>query len=115
VQLLRAGDFSHQLTSGFVQQELVLNSAVQIFVTALFERSVFKYKDRGYRFVLLEAGHFAQNLNLAATALGFGVINVGGFFDRVLDDFLNLDGISHATIYAQVVGAHGSTPAEITW
>ncbi len=65
-----------------VQPEIGLTATVLIFITALFERSTFKYQDRGYRFTLIEAGHVAQNMKLTATALGFSSVNLGGFFDR---------------------------------
>ncbi|OYY69357.1 SagB/ThcOx family dehydrogenase [Sphingomonas sp. 28-63-12] len=107
LRLVRRGDQTHKLSGFFVQPELPLNSAAQLFITAFFERSTFKYRDRGYRFALLEAGHVAQNFNLAGTALGLAVTCVGGYFDRDVDDFLQIDGITRSTIYAQVVGGRG--------
>lgn len=87
-----------------VYREPILGSSLLVFITAMFERSIFKYGDRGYRFVLLEAGHAAQNLNLVSNALGLGSLNIGGFFDREMDDFLGLDGITHSTIYMVAIG-----------
>lgn len=113
VQMLREGDYSQQLGQVMVDPKMP-NSGIQFFITGLFERSVFKYKERGYRFVLLEAGHLAQNLNLAATALGFGIVNIGGFFDREVDAFLGLDGLGHSTIYMQAVGVDGAGEIEIS-
>ena len=63
-----------------LQPEIGMTATILIFITALFERSTFKYQDRGYRYTLLEAGHVAQNLNLVANALGYGAVNIGGFF-----------------------------------
>jgi SagB-type dehydrogenase family enzyme len=74
----------------------------------MFERSTFKYGERGYRFVLLEAGHVAQNLSLTACALGMGCVNIGGFFDRKVDELLELDGLHQSTIYMAGVGDHGA-------
>jgi len=42
---------------------------------------MWKYGERGYRYVWLEAGHVGQNLYLIATALGLGAVAIGGFFD----------------------------------
>lgn len=47
----------------------------------------------------MEAGHVAQNINLVATALGLGVVDLGGYYDRRIDDLLNLDGVTHSTVY----------------
>jgi len=107
VRLLRAGDEPRQLSRLLVQPQVSLDASVIVFVTAMFERSVFKYRDRGYRFTLLEAGHVAQNLNLVSTALGLSVLNVGGFFDRDVDDFLGIDGLNHSTVYMLAIGGPG--------
>lgn len=76
-----------------------------VFITALFARASFKYREQGYRFALLEAGQVAQNLNLVANALGLGTVNIGGFFDRDIDALLEIDGVVHSTCTA--VGALG--------
>jgi len=104
LRFLRYGDRTRDICDAVVQGELFSNTSLVIFITALFERSVFKYGDRGYRFVLLEAGHVAQNLNLVSNALGLGSVNVGGYFDREVDDLLGLDGLEHSTIYLTAIG-----------
>lgn len=105
---LHEGDLARDLASCFVQGEIVRDATILIFFTAWFERVTFKYGDRGYRFALLEAGHVAQNLNLAAAALGLGTVNLGGFFDRELDDVLRLDGVTASTVYAVAIGVPGA-------
>ena len=111
LRLLREGDETERIASAMVQAEVARGASLTIFITAFFERSVFKYKDRGYRFVLLEAGHVAQNLNLTATACGLGCVNIGGFFDREIDDFLGLDGVTHSTIYMVAIGKPAARPS----
>ena len=111
LRLLREGDEARRIAGAMVQTEVALNAALIVFITAFFERSVFKYKDRGYRFVLLEAGHVAQNLNLVSNALGLGSLNIGGFFDREIDDFLGLDGVTHSTIYMVAIGKPAARPS----
>ena len=111
LRLLREGDETRRIAGAMVQTEVALNAALIVFITAFFERSVFKYKDRGYRFVLLEAGHVAQNLNLVSNALGLGALNIGGFFDREIDDFLGLDGVTHSTIYMVAIGKPAARPS----
>jgi len=103
---VQEGDLSPQLVRSLVpfQAHLAMDAALMVFVTALFERSTFKYGARGYRFTLLEAGHLAQNLNLVAAALGLGCINIGGYYDRKVDDVLRVDGITHSTIYMIGIG-----------
>jgi SagB-type dehydrogenase family enzyme len=60
-----------------------ITAAPAVFLLAATPgRSRAKYLERGYRLVLLEAGHLAQNLQLAATALGLRSCCVAGFLDE---------------------------------
>jgi SagB-type dehydrogenase family enzyme len=40
-----------------------------------------KYGDRGYRFLLLEAGHLLQNLCLLSASVGLATVPLGGYFE----------------------------------
>jgi len=84
--------------------ELVSPAGAVLFVTALFWRSRFKYGLRGYRFVLLEAGHVGQNVLLAASALGAAAVPIGGVFDRRVEELLEVDGVDESLVYALSVG-----------
>jgi SagB-type dehydrogenase family enzyme len=92
------------LSELFMCQPYVAQGAFVLVLTAVFDRSLWKYKDRGYRYLLLEAGHVAQNCNLVATALGLGSLNLGGFFDADLVALLKLDIDEEAPLYAITVG-----------
>jgi len=111
LRLLQPGDRAREIGAALVQSHLATSVSALIFVTALFERSIFKYGNRGYRFILLEAGHVAQNINIVSTALGLGCINIGGFFDRDIDRFLGLDGIRHSTVYLIGIGRDAPRPS----
>ena len=87
-----------------VQRDLFHEAAAAILISAIFFRSTFKYGDRGYRFVLIEAGHLGQNVLLAAGELGLAAVPVGGFLDRQLDAQLDLDGIQESVVYALLLG-----------
>lgn len=79
-------------------------ASLVLFVTAIFQRSTFKYLDRGYRLILLEAGEVAQNLGLLVTALGLGGYLLGGFLDNHLSALLGIDGVEEAPLFPMVVG-----------
>jgi SagB-type dehydrogenase family enzyme len=106
VHLMRKGDFRKEIGSALVefQSSLAEELSIIVFITAVFQRSIFKYREKGYRFALLEAGHVSQNMNLAATALQYGVINIGGYYDREMDNFLALDGLNQSVIYLTGIG-----------
>ncbi|HEV8327540.1 MAG TPA: SagB/ThcOx family dehydrogenase [Nitrospiraceae bacterium] len=102
---VRKGDCTEEIGNCFTEPAIPRQASLIVFVTALFERTTFKYGDRGYRFVFLEAGHVVQNINIVCSALRLGSLNVGGFFDREIDKFLRLNGLNHSIIYIVVIGS----------
>jgi SagB-type dehydrogenase family enzyme len=87
-----------------VNPSLCAGAAATVVVSGTFWRSRFKYGLRGYRFTLLEAGHVVQNLLLAATSLGLAALPVGGFFDSVVDEALELNGVDESALYLVAIG-----------
>jgi SagB-type dehydrogenase family enzyme len=92
------------VSEAVVDRSLVDRAAAIVVVTSMFWRSRFKYGARGYRFLLLEAGHLAQNAILAASALGICALPLGGFFDCRLDALVCADGLDEASVYALLLG-----------
>jgi SagB-type dehydrogenase family enzyme len=94
-----------ELSPVLMHGESVLQSAaVLIVLTAIFERTIVKYGDRGYRLILLEAGHLAQNICLTAAASGLGSLAWGGFYDDELHRLLGIDGVNEAVVHALFIG-----------
>ena len=102
--LVRHGDFRQQVFTAAVSQEMVLHTALVLVLTGVFARVQWKYTDRSYRYLLLEAGHLGQNIYLAATALGLGPCGIGAYFDDDLNRLLGIDGRDEATVYLLAVG-----------
>lgn len=88
----------------FMGQHYLTDAGLILVITAEVQRNFAKYADRGYRYVLFEAGHCAQNLNLAGCALGLGTCNIGGFFDEELADLLMIDTELEIPLYGIAVG-----------
>jgi SagB-type dehydrogenase family enzyme len=97
-------DGPDELASAVVDQDLAQRASITVVVTAVFLRSQFKYGQRGYRFALLEAGHVAQNLLLVAHALGLDALPYGGYYDRIVDRLLGVDGLDEASVYVVFLG-----------
>ncbi len=87
---VRAGLAQPALVDLIVGQEVARHASVVVVITAVRERTMWKYGQRGYRHLLLDAGHVGQNLYLVATALGLGSTAIGGFFDQDLGALLGL-------------------------
>jgi SagB-type dehydrogenase family enzyme len=73
-----------------IGQEMIRNCHFVVLVSATFTRTMWKYGQRGYRYVWIEAGHVGQNIYLAAPALGLGAVSIGGFFDSELHGLFRL-------------------------
>lgn len=104
LEQLRSGDFRQPLIQAGLNQDFLGEANVCFVVTGMFQRTRWKYHERTYRYVLMEAGHLGQNLYLAATALGLGVCGVGAFLDTPLNQLLDLDGEHEAALYLVTVG-----------
>lgn len=75
-----------------------------VLLTGSFGRVKFKYGARGYRYVLQETGHVAQNLLLTAEAAGLSGFPYAAFDDDHMNDLLGVDGVNEATLYAVLLG-----------
>lgn len=89
-----------------------------IGICGVMPRNRFKYGELGYRLMLLEAGHLAQNLLLVAQALGLGCMPCCGFYDDRLHDYLAIDGVDEVGLYLLPIGypassGHTHSPVEV--
>jgi SagB-type dehydrogenase family enzyme len=64
---------------------------ILFFITGRFFRSAWKYSDRGYRYVLLDAGHLLENLHLALNSMKLAHSIRYDFPDKEVNEFLGLD------------------------
>jgi len=108
LETIRLGDFSNQIARAALGQQMCADAAVVFVWTAVFQRCRWKYGQRAYRYVYLDAGHIAQNLALAAVGLGLGSCQVGALFDDEVNRIIEVDGIEESVVYMSCVGV----PAE---
>lgn len=81
----------------------VEDAAMALVITAVFARNQVKYGERGYRYLLLEAGHIGENAYLVAEALGLTCCGMGGTRDLQIEQYLDIDGITESVVYAVIV------------
>lgn len=96
----------------FMDQPYAAQGAANLVITCVFDRSLKKYRDRGYRYALIEAGHVGQNIALACASLGLGCCPLGGFFDTELGSLLQLDPELEAPLYALTIGRPAAKEAD---
>lgn len=97
-------EINHQVTDACSQQQQIQTSAVTFIWDAVVARMRWRYGERGYRYLFLDAGHICQNLYLAAEAIDCGVCAIGAFDDHKLNQLLGLDGKEQFVVYLGSVG-----------
>ena len=90
LQKLRDGDVRIELAKAAFGQSAVKSGAADIVITALFSRTTNKYGERGKRYVLMEAGHAAQNIYLQTVSLNLGTVSIGSFDDVQIKNILHI-------------------------
>ena len=92
------------LRRALFDQPWLAGAAMVVLVGAVFPRTLAKYQERGYRLVLLDAGHATQNLLLAAGAMGLGASALGGFVDDELNAMCMLNGVDENVLLGVALG-----------
>jgi SagB-type dehydrogenase family enzyme len=101
---LRTGDLRQDISRAALDQEMAERANLVLVWTAVFGRSKWKYRQRAYRYVYLDASHIAQNVALAAVALGLGSCQIAALYDDEANALLGVDGIEESTVYMTIVG-----------
>ena len=92
------------ITHACLEQAFIKTAAVTFIWTAVTDRMTWRYAQRGYRYLFLDAGHVCQNLYLTAESLDCGVCAIGAFDDDYLNQLFRLDGHSQFVIYLAALG-----------
>jgi SagB-type dehydrogenase family enzyme len=102
---LRRGSMRKKVAAYCAGQTFVQHAAALFLMTAVFPRSMWKYRGaRAYRVVLLDAGHLCQTFCLVATWLGLAPFCTAALKDSLIETELGLDGVSESVLYVAGVG-----------
>lgn len=85
------GDKTEALWQAGLHQSAIKQAPAVFVFTAVFERTMRKYDERGKRYALMEAGHAAQNLCLQGVSLDLATVPIGAFDDPRVARTLDLD------------------------
>ena len=109
---LRAGDFRGNLAAAAADDSLALVPAI-VVSTAVFWRSAWKYRTRGYRYCFWDNGTVLSNLLATAQSLGQPARILGGFIDIEVDRILGVDSEQEASTCLVALGeAEAVLPSE---
>lgn len=102
---IKNGDFRERLKDLlWVADETTKTATMVLFITAYLSRECKKYANRGYRHIFLEAGHLAQNVYLYCIDKNLATVELSGFRDRGVCDFLNIDHREEVPITVLLIG-----------
>ncbi len=88
--LIRSDDIRAQVAAASLEQFFMTKAGLIIAIAADFKRTTSRYGQRGYRYVILEAGHVAENIFLQAEALNLGSVAIGAYDDEHIADIIGL-------------------------
>jgi protease I len=72
-------DVRSALSAAALKQKMVANAPCDIIIAGSAKKLAAKYGNKAKKYMLLEAGHIAQNIHLQAVSLGLGSVSVGAF------------------------------------
>ena len=104
LEVLNEGQFGKDTAIAALGQRMAMDAPVVFIWTAIFQRSKWKYDQRAYRYIYLDAGHIAENLALAAVDLELGSCQIGALYDDEINNLLGIDGTEESVIYMSVAG-----------
>lgn len=90
LEKIKDGDLRPDLAKAAFDQWWIEETSCDIVITAVYERTMAKYDQRGKRYAILEAGGVAENIYLQAESLGLGTVSVGAFIDEKVQEVLGI-------------------------
>lgn len=93
-----------KISKACLGQRFIEKSAVTFIWVADIYKTIWRYKERSYRYALLDAGHVCQNLYLTASTINSGVCAIAAYDDDALNRLLGIDGEAQFSIYVATLG-----------
>ena len=104
LESMRPGQHGPLLAELSFQQPYLATASVVFLITGCFERMRWKYGQRAYKYMCLDAGYLGQNLYLVAEAMHLGACAIAGFVDDAMEQLLDIDGRNELILFLTTVG-----------
>ena len=95
---------ANDLVLACLGQRMVRAASATFIWVAVPDRMTWRYPQRGYRYMFLDAGHVCQNLYLSAESIGYNVCAIAAYDDDAVNKLLGIDGKSQFAIYLAAAG-----------
>lgn len=96
-------DIRSRLAQAALNQQVVADAACDVIIVGSVKKLAAKYGNKARRFMLLEAGHIAQNINLQAVSLELASVPIGAFDIRGVGRLCRIP-TNHEPLYIISVG-----------
>jgi SagB-type dehydrogenase family enzyme len=90
ISLTQEGDLREKATQASLYQDEILRAPATLVITAVYERTMQKYGERGIRYVHMEVGSVGENIYLEAESLKLGTVFIGAFDDERVKKVLGI-------------------------
>jgi SagB-type dehydrogenase family enzyme len=104
IDLHAAPALAKEVARACLDQPQITDCAATFIWVAAVERMFWRYVERGYRYLHLDAGHVCQNLALGAEQINAGICPIAAFDDEILNALLGLDGEDLFVVYLASLG-----------
>ncbi|MFA6078049.1 MAG: SagB/ThcOx family dehydrogenase [Candidatus Paceibacterota bacterium] len=100
LELIEQKNFSEEDILSYQSDKWATVGSGMMCMTSVFDRFARKYGSRGYRYMLLEAGHIGQNILLSGVENDLVFVPIGSSNDVRVESLLKIDGNSESLVYA---------------
>lgn len=104
LELMRPGQYGPRLRDLSLGQPQLETASVVFLITGCFDRLRWKYGERGYRYMCMDAGYLGQNIYIVGEAMGLGVCAIAAFMDDAIEQLLSVDGRNETALLLTTVG-----------
>ncbi len=104
IRIPKEDDIAEQVYEAARKQDMIKDAALNLILTATPYRCTWRYGQRGYRYIYMDAGHVGQNISLACEAIEAGTCMIAAFSDEVMNEILDVNGEDEFVIYIFSVG-----------
>lgn len=104
ILLKEEDDLYTKLTNGTNGQKFAGSAPVNFIWSCIPYRGEWRYTDRAYRVMLIDAGHIGHALYIACETIGLGTCAIAAYDQQLMDELIDVDGEDEFVVYMSPVG-----------
>lgn len=97
-------DLYTKLTNGANGQKFAGAAPVNFIWSCIPYRGEWRYTDRAYKVMLIDAGHIGHALYIACETIGLGTCAIAAYDQQLMDELIEVDGEDEFVVYMSPVG-----------